>query len=80
MADINDEKSFKEQYYQDWHDQSRFGILCDKLQEYYSATPSSMGNREAMTKWKEFRVWCKENGYTGKEINAAKRARYYDMD
>lgn len=58
---------------------SRKYELEERLQKYYTDTPSSMSNRDAMVKWKEFKLWCNINGYTPSEINEAKKARYYDI-
>lgn len=58
---------------------SRKHTLEERLQKYYTDTPSSMSNRYAMVKWKEFKNWCEINGYTKGEINKAKKARHYDM-
>lgn len=59
---------------------TRFIKLCDRLQKYYLEAPSSMDNREAMIRWKSFKSWCDDNGYTQEEINKAKKAKRYEMN
>ena len=58
---------------------SRFLRLCDRWQQYYLDTPDSMSNKAALPIWKEFREWCRAEGYTPYEIQKAKLAREYYM-
>lgn len=66
-------------FYQELPLDSRFTRLCDRLQEYYLATPDSMTNKQALIHWKQFKEWCLAHGYTSEEINRAKQARMYKM-
>ena len=58
---------------------SRFSKLCDRLQKYYTDTPSSMSNKEASNHWKSFKQWCDERGFNNDDIQRAKKARFYEM-
>lgn len=51
----------------------RINALLDRLSLYYTDTPDSMDNREAMRHWKAFLQWADRRGYTRKEINQAKK-------
>lgn len=51
----------------------RYEELCKQLAEYYKSTPDSVDNKTAMERWRLFKSWCFENGYTYREINRAKQ-------
>ena len=51
----------------------RYEELCKQLAEYYRSTPDGVDNKAAMERWRSFKAWCFENGYTQQEINRAKR-------
>lgn len=72
-------EQWNKQYLGDFKVNTRFNDLCDRLQEYYTSTPDSMNNKDAMKYWKLFKQWCGERGYTQEEINKAKRARKYNF-
>ena len=63
---------FKSQYECNFAPDSRWLALCDRLEQYYRDTPSSMSNKAALPKWHNFLNWCRDNGYTRDEINRAK--------
>ncbi len=61
------------EYQQRFEPDPRFQALCERLLQYYKATPDNMSNRDALPHWRAFRLWCRERGYTPEEINRAKR-------
>lgn len=64
-------------FHQKFEINTRDSRLQDRLQQYYDETPDSMSNKDAMVKWREFKEWCRIEGYTPEEINKAKQARCY---
>ena len=64
---------FIEQYMCEWRSDPRSRELDNALLTYYQKTPDSVGNKEAMIYWREFKEWANHSGFTSKEINQSKQ-------
>ncbi len=64
--------TFNDLLYGKFEPDYRYEGLCKRLAEYYKSTPNSVDNKTAMERWRSFKAWCFECGYTLREINRAK--------
>lgn len=76
IPNIGNDSSFRQQYLGEWKVDERGDILHKRLSEYYKNT-EHMDNRDAAKKWREFRNWCDNSGYSREEINKAKQSCRY---
>lgn len=67
------EAEFKNLYLGTFEPNQRSADLHKRLELYYSQTPDSMSSKQALHYWREFKTWCREAGYSQKEIGVAKR-------
>lgn len=68
------EQEFRRLYMGEWKPDERLQALEDRLALYYEQTPDSMGNREALKYWRQFREWCRYGGYSDEEVTRAKQS------
>lgn len=69
---MSSDDEFKRMFCCTWEPDPRMEELYDRLGVYYKVT-SNMGNREAMTEWREFKEWSDLSGYTHDELHQAKK-------
>lgn len=66
------QSQFKELYENSFEPDPRMEALVDRLRRYYQDTPPGIGNKEVRLQQKLFYSWCKQHGFSRKEISEAK--------
>tara|TARA_R110000737_G_scaffold296532_1_gene303124 strand:+ start:73 stop:291 length:219 start_codon:yes stop_codon:yes gene_type:complete len=67
------EVEFRKEYLEVWIPSQRYTELCDKLEEYKEDT-ENMIEPYATTHYRLLKSWCKDRGYTQREINTARNS------